>query len=361
MGKTVKLPPLKMVLAPGPSSAGDHLLERGPGANDKRECVVCLEALSAPVSHKHFGNCHGQQVCDGCVKKIDACPMCRIPKDFGAGTIINVDQSSGGCCIDSFGIENLEDFYDSGHSEADGESEAESLSSPGFFLFDNDDQIVPTPSTSTPPQAAQSSIATDLESILSDLYKDTNFDAAAGVDEDVKPVIKADRSKRAQKKSEPKTLKVQKSKICPVGKSKKNKDKAEIGADSPFASIGLTDTKVCAMPFQELIEAMNAAGFSKQQVAAGKLYRKRLKNRQHVMEYSSRKKQSTASIAEENKALKASIIALTAQNTELTNINKRLNLQVEEANKAQAQTRFEMSALQEQIVQLQRVVASLKA
>jgi hypothetical protein len=287
--------------------------------------------------------------------------MCRIPKDFGAGTIINVDQSSGGCCIDSFGIENLEDFYDSGHSEADGESEAESLSSPGFFLFDNDDQIVPTPSTSTPPQAAQSSIATDLESILSDLYKDTNFDAAAGVDEDVKPVIKADRSKRAQKKSEPKTLKVQKSKICPVGKSKKNKDKAEIGADSPFASIGLTDTKVCAMPFQELIEAMNAAGFSKQQVAAGKLYRKRLKNRQHVMEYSSRKKQSTASIAEENKALKASIIALTAQNTELTNINKRLNLQVEEANKAQAQTRFEMSALQEQIVQLQRVVASLKA
>ena len=84
----------------------------------------------------------------------------------------------------------------------------------------------------------------------------------------------------------------------------KPKEPDVVGAGSPFAGVGLSDDRVCDMPFGDLVAAMEKAGFSKELTAEGKAYRKRLKNRRHVMQYSNRKKVGTKTLNGQNDDLK---------------------------------------------------------
>lgn len=142
-------------------------------------------------------------------------------------------------------------------------------------------------------------------------------------------------------------------------KKTKSKSQGTIGSDSPFATIGLSDADVCDMPFNDLVAAMEKGGFSKEAMAAGKAYRKRLKNRRHVMQYSTRKKQSSETLSGQNQSLKDQISELRRQNHSLVGVNRQLSEDLARATAIQNEATFEMRGMQEQLSVLKRLINGL--
>ena len=132
-----------------------------------------------------------------------------------------------------------------------------------------------------------------------------------------------------------------------------------VGAGSPFAVVGLSDDLVCGMPFGELVAAMKKAGFSKELTAEGKAYRKRLKNRQCVKQYSNRKKAGSTTLSSQNDGLKVEIISLQKRNDELVSEHGRLNEELRLATVVWDEAIIGIEDLQAQITALQRAVATL--
>jgi hypothetical protein len=337
--------------------------------------------LTTPVQHEHFQNCHGQQVCDSCIPKVHNCPLCRAPKFTDPfSTVIDKTQDTASQWSTTCSAPGLADeLYDSGHQSDSDVDSFDSFPSPSADTeldfpaerIDSLDRLIFGSSTnSESDRSSQSSIVSDdLDSILSSFYTETGMSAPAAAlpQHHIKPLASRQTNIRRQTKKQKKVASVPKARKpkseAVAGKSiqVKKEENLEIGPDSPFSGINLSDQTVCNMPFQQFVDAMDAAGFSKQQVAKGKLYRKRLKNRQHVMEYSSRKKQSTATLAEQNQELKASIFELQNKNEQLVSENKKLAEQLKTSQKIQANASFEMSAMKEQLNQLQRYVKNLSA
>ena len=139
------------------------------------------------------------------------------------------------------------------------------------------------------------------------------------------------------------------------------KDSEVVGLDSPFTAIGLSDDRVCDMPFGDLVAAMETAGFSSGLTAEGKAYRKRLKNRRHVMQYSNRKKIGSTTLNGQNDDLKVKIVMLKKQNEKLVGVNGRLGDELRRATAVRHDAVAEMQGLQSQMAALQRAVASLTA
>ena len=132
-----------------------------------------------------------------------------------------------------------------------------------------------------------------------------------------------------------------------------------MGAGSPFAVVGLSDDLVCGMPFGELVAAMKKAGFSKELTAEGKAYRKRLKNRRHVMQYSNRKKAGSTTLSSQNDGLKVKIISLKKRNEKLVSAHGRLNEELRLATVVRHEAVNGIEDLQAQMAALQRAVATL--
>ena len=145
------------------------------------------------------------------------------------------------------------------------------------------------------------------------------------------------------------------------GRAPKAKDPEVVGQDSPFAGVGLSDDRVCDMPFGDLVVAMETAGFSKELTAEGKAYRKRLKNRRHVMQYSNRKKVGTKTLNGQNDNLKSSVVSLQTRNDRLVSANERLSHDLQRATAVQQKAAAEMQALQSEMAALKKMVLGMAA
>jgi hypothetical protein len=169
------------------------------------------------------------------------------------------------------------------------------------------------------------------------------------------------RKAKSKAKPAPRAIKMARPSPSTVSKpwAPKPKDPEVVGAGSPFAGVGLSDDRVCDMPFGDLVAAMEKAGFSKERTSEGKAYRKRLKNRRHVMQYSNRKKAGSTTLSSQNDGLKATIISLKKRNDSLVGVHGRLSEELRLATAVRHEAVTGMEDLQAQMAALQSAVAAL--
>jgi len=120
-------------------------------------------------------------------------------------------------------------------------------------------------------------------------------------------------------------------------------------ADNPFAVFNVPDYDVEQLSFGEFQQLMKSKKFTSSQVAAGKRFRKRLKNRRQVMLYARKQQVGARSLQQQNQQLTRKVDELARENTELRDKNLFLNQTLEYLEQARTDAVNECQSLQQQM------------
>lgn len=365
---------------------GDAPHNHGGHAAD--ECLVCYDVKDAANrghthQHSHFGRCgHGHLLCNNCADKVHRCPLCRDIKEGWESYVMATEALQDGRPCD----------------------EVSDTRATSVFLPLDDDAA---PSCSAAPAAApapnnlnlsSSQLDAELDAFLTEVTPGLVGDALAGAvpttgwhnhSQPQQPTTQPHQSAPATNtplgdnaevpmeeepasappragRSRRRTAGVNRRNTSPAPPARKSASRQPQSAakpaqrantvtqdpDNPFAAYGVPDDEVELVSFKDFQALMQYHNFSSEQVAAGKRFRKRLKNRRQVMLYADKQRKSSKSLKVQNEELMVQVQALTEENEELKGRNHFLEQTLEYLEQARTDAVNECSALQQQMLQL---------
>jgi hypothetical protein len=326
-------------------SSHEHGFGDGLG-HSADDCLVCYEhkELSGLPRHSHFSRCgHGEHLCNGCATRLYRCPFCRDIKE-GWETYVHATEAlqNNGCSADDDdGNPSCSAPAPSAANQAFNDALNREINDfvEQHIAPDDSDGAGPAPmswdSAAVEPPAAsfQHAPPRPMGAEVTD---------AAKMDED-HPQSLHDQSDNSSDRA---------GSVLLDRKPRANDTTVSDDKDNPFAQHGVPDVEVEMMPFKEFQTLMRTHNFSAAEQAAGKRFRKRLKNRRQVMLYADKKRVSASSLKSKNTELMEMVEQLKHENTELKERNHFLEQTLEYLEQARTDAVNECSALQEQMLRL---------
>mmetsp|Transcript_66911 Transcript_66911/g.93080 ORF Transcript_66911/g.93080 Transcript_66911/m.93080 type:complete len:427 (+) Transcript_66911:145-1425(+) len=351
-------------------------------AGQAEECLVCYDPLSTTHGHHRcFARCgHGSMLCNNCADKLHRCPMCREIKEGSESYVLATEAlQEGRSCDEQFGDSRATSFF-LPDGEENGAPSCSAAPLPDPF---------PSPAQSSPDansELMEAEVDAFLEEALSgqtqtagwpqqenqqehqhaeQLHQPTEqFGAPAPTENEPVPMdeepTQSARGSSGRPRRQNAGSRRRTTSPAPKAARKQTQQRPKIkrsntvskDPDNPFAQHGVPDDDVELVTFKEFQALMKRLNLSSEEVAAGKRFRKRLKNRRQVMMYADKQRVNTASLKVQNNQLMEQVQMLTQENEELKERNHFLEQTLEYLEQARTDAVNECSQLQQQMLEL---------
>ena len=362
-------------------------------AEDCHECLVCYEKKDARggADHGNFLRCgHGKHLCAPCSEKLLRCPLCRDIKEGYESYVLATEALQGGRpCDDQWDAGRTSLYLPAGADDDDSSPSCSAAPAPTM-----DVSVAPTDALNlgadvffgveggmTPPPLAGPAppswaVVEPVETINED-------DEAMVIEEEEKGEESTEPEPELTATGRPKRRAAQ----SPAWRQHDNEATPEPEApsralarkrppaspspqpsfedeppqrtnhvsrepDNPFAAFNVPDYDVEQLPFAEFQQLMKSKRFTPTQMAAGKRFRKRLKNRRQVMLYARKQQVGARSLQAQNSQLTRKVEELARENSELRDKNLFLEQTLEYLEQARTDAVNECQSLQQQMHQL---------
>lgn len=363
------------------------------------ECLVCYDTKSeTDAEHGLFRRCgHGAMLCNNCADRVHRCPLCREIKEGWESFVMATEALQGGRpCDEQFGDSRETSFFLPSHTDDDDGVSCSAAPAPTTTSVPSLDHqldaeldaflgaVTPAdgPLAGTAPPAPTQQYDDNhhhQQNAVNQQHADPNEPVA--MDEEPRSVVSAapegrPRRKGAGTRRETTSPSPAPSATHSPSRRRRRIDEAQLAAqpepeqqqeepaphqrsdavsddpDNPFAKYKVRDDDVEFTQFKQFQALMMQHNFTSKELAAGKRFRKRLKNRRQVMMYADKQRVNTASLKSQNTELVRQMQNLQGENTDLKSRNHYLEQTLEYLEQARTDAVNECSSLQDQMLRL---------